>query len=113
MGSQSTKDITHSNIKVVHVPKLTIIVSLSQYPSCCIYGIIIIIWEWMENICWDLRDLKPALLRGLLDDDDGAWLLNFYVMVNEQVIIMWCHVMRILRLMFYVWFLYIMLYMWW
>ena len=47
------------------------------------------------------------------DDDDDVWLLNLYIMVDELMIIMRCHVMRTLTLMFYVWFLYIMLYMWW
>ena len=47
------------------------------------------------------------------DDDDGVRWLNLDVMVDELVIIMRCLVMRILRLIFYVWFLHIMLYMWW
>ena len=39
------------------------------------------------------------------DDDNGVWWLNIYVMVDELMIIMRCPVMRILRLIFYVWFL--------
>ena len=44
------------------------------------------------------------------DDDDGLWWLNLYVMVDDFTR---CPVLRILRLMTYVWFLNIMFYLWW
>ena len=46
-----------------------------------------------------------------LFDDDDVCLLNINVMVDELMIIMRCLVVRVQRLMLYVRFLHIMLYM--
>ena len=50
---------------------------------------------------------------GWTNDDNGVWWLNIYVMVDEWMIIIRCHIMRVLKHMSYVWFLHVMLYMWW